>query len=212
LPRYLFIAILLSVFHLSGFSQDSDFELWLDAQVRKDFGKKFRLYYEQGYRRDEFLVHTKTLYFQPGGYIKPVKFLWLGSYYRFSTDFSGFRKNRYCGELLLRAEPARFNIKLRTQYNLEFTKGEKNDHYLREKVSLDYNIRQCKVDPFIASEAIFHMQKDKSENEQIRFDMGVEWKIAKRHAIDILYRYRIKRNVKNPLRSHILGIDWVFEF
>jgi len=116
------------------------------------------------------------------------------------------------GELLLRGKLNRFDFKLRTQYNSEFVKEEKTDHYLREKISLDYNIRKCKVDPFFASEAIFHMQTNESENEQIRFDTGVEWKPAKRHAIDFFYRYRIRRNIKNPIRSHIIGIDWVFEF
>lgn len=210
--RYLFIVILLFLFQLPGFSQDHDAELWLAGQLRKDFGEKLRLYYEQGYRRDEFLVHTKTIYFEGGGYFKPAKFIWLGSYYRFSTDFKDFRKTRLSGELLLRGELNRFDIKLRSQYNSEFMKEEKTDHYLREKISLDYDIRKCKVDPFIASEAIFHLQTDKSENEQIRFDTGVEWKLAKRHTIDFLYRYRIRRNVKNPVRSHIIGIDWVFEF
>jgi hypothetical protein len=212
LSRFIFIVFLLALLHIPGFGQDHDVELWFAGQLRKDLGKRFRLYYEQGYRRDEFLVHTKTLYFESGGYFKPVKFLWLGSYYRYSTDFKDFRKNRLSGELLLRGDIDRFNIKLRSQYNSEFAKEEKTDHYIREKISLDYNIRKCKLDPFIASEAIFHLQTNKSENEQIRFDIGVEWKLAKRHAIDFSYRYRIKRNVKNPLRSHIIGIDWVFEF
>ncbi|KPK87381.1 MAG: hypothetical protein AMS27_02480 [Bacteroides sp. SM23_62_1] len=212
MSRNLLIAFLLSLIQLPILSQDTDFELWLAAQVRKDFGKKFRLYFEQGYRRDEFLVHTKTIYFEGGGYFKPVKFLWLGSYYRYATDFKGFRKNRVSGEVLLRGELDRFGIKLRSQYNSEFAEDIDTDHYLREKISIDYNIRNCKIDPFIASEAIFHLQTDQSENEQIRFDIGVEWKIGKRNSIDFFYRYRDKRNVKNPLHSHIIGIDYVFEF
>lgn len=212
MSRYLFIVFLLFLSHLPTYSQDIDIELWLAAEVRKDLGDKFRLYYEQGYRRDEFLENIKAVNFEAGGFFKPAKFLWLGSYYRFSTNFSHFRKSRISGEIILRGELNRLNIKSRSQYNAEFIKDEKTDHYAREKISLEYDIRKCKVDPFFASEVIFHLQPTKSENEQVRFDLGAEWKIAKRHTIDFFYRYRIKRNVKNPLRSNIIGIDYVFDF
>lgn len=210
--RHLFILIFLFLISLPCFCQETDVELWLAAQVRKDLGEKFRIYYEQGYRRDEFLEHIKTANFEAGGYYKPFKFLWLGSYYRFSTNFSDFIKNRFSCELVLRRDIKRLYVKSRSQYNADFVKGDKTDHYARERILLEYDIRKCKLSPFFASEAIFHMQRDKSENEQIRFDLGIEWKLGKRHTIDTFYRYRIKRNVKNPLRSNIIGIDYVFEF
>jgi len=210
--RHLFILIFLIIFSLPCFCQGTDVELWLSAQIRKDFGDKFRAYYEQGYRRDEFLEHIKAANFEAGGYYKPFKFLWLGSYYRFSTNFSGFIKNRFSSEIVLRRDIERLRIKSRSQYNADCVKGDKADHYVREKISLEYDIRNCKLSPFFASEAIFHMQRDKSENEQIRFDLGTERKLGKRHTFDFFYRYRIKRNVKNPLRSNIIGIDYVFEF
>jgi hypothetical protein len=212
MARKILIPVLLFIFHVMCNGQDTEVELWLDAQIRKDFNKKFRAYYEQGYRRDEFLTNSKALYFETGGYYKPAKFLWLGPNYRFATNLRDYRRNRLAGEVIFRGDIRRFNLKLRNKYMAEFGGGEETDHYFRERISADYNIRHLKIDPFIASELIFHLQPDRTEYEQFRFDIGADWKLAKHHCLEFYYRYRIKRNVKNPLNSHIFGIEYVFEF
>jgi hypothetical protein len=212
MARKIFVPVLLFFPYLLSFGQDTDVELWLAAQIRTDFKKKFRFYYEQGYRRDEFLTKTKCFYFETGGFYKPWKFLWIGPYYRHYTDFKGSRLNHLTGVLLLREEMDRFDFKSKTRYIAEFGGGNETAHYLRERISADYDIRKIKFTPFIASEFIFHFQPDKTENEQIRLDMGVNRNLAKHHSIEAYYRYCIERNVHNPVNSHIFGIDYVFDF
>jgi hypothetical protein len=212
LARKIFISTFLFFIYLQCFGQNTDVELWLSAEIRKDLGKKFRLYYEQGYRRDDFLAHTKTFYFETGGFYKPAKFLWIGPYYRFYSDFRDYRNNHLVGVLVLRGNLNRFDLKSRSRYIAEFGRDKGTDHYLRERISLDYDIRNFKIDPFIASEFIFHLQPEKTENEQIRLETGAEWKLAKRHTLDFFYRYQIERNVNDPIRSHVIGIDYCFEF
>ena len=185
--------------------------MWLSAQIRKDIKKKFRVYYEQGYRRDENLNHLKAYYFEAGGRYKPAKFLWIGTHYRHYTDFLGNYKNRLGGSVIFRAEIDRFLFKSRTRYIAIKERHEVTHHFLREKISLDYNIKNCKVDPFIASELFYHLEKPNSDFEQFRVDLGFEWKIAKRHSLQTYYRYRIKRNIKNPLNSNVIGIEYVLE-
>ena len=212
MSKHYFIIILLFFSHLHCFCQDKDVELWLSAELRKEFGNKFRIYYEQGYRRYEFLQNIKTVHFETGGYYKPTRFITLGSYYRFFTNFSDFRKNRLSGELVLTGEMNRVSIKSRSQYNADFMKGEKADHYARQRLLLEYGLRKIQLKPFVASELIFHLQTNESKNEQVRFDLGTEWKPAGQHSFNIYYRYLIRRNVNNPLHSNIIGIDWIFGF
>lgn len=210
--KRILVSLLLVFPSLICFGQDTDVELWLTAQIRTDFKKKFRLYYEQGYRRDENLAKTKTFCFETGGFYKPWKFLWIGPYYRHYNDFMGSRKNHLTGVLILREELGRFDLKSRTRFITEFSKGDETNYYLRERLIAAYDIPKFKFNPFINTEFIFHFQPDKTENEQIRFNIGVERKLAKHHAIEGYYRYRIERNVKNPVNSHIFGIDYIFEF
>jgi hypothetical protein len=210
--RKIFVLILLLFPFMLCFGQDTDVELWMAAQIRTDFKKKFRLYYEQGYRRDENLSKTKTFYFETGGFYKPWKFLWVGPYYRHYNDFQGSRNNHLVGVLLLREEVGRFDLRSRTRYIAEFGGGDETDHYLRERITAAYDIKKFKFNPFINTEFIFHFQPEKTEIEQIRFDIGVERSLGKHHGIDIYYRYCIERNVKDPINSHIFGIDYVFEF
>jgi len=212
MARKIIVPILLFSPCLFCFGQDTDVELWLAAQIRTDFKKKFRLYYEQGYRRDEFLTKTKTFYFETGGFYKPWKFLWIGPYYRYYNDFKGSSLNHLVGVLLLREELKRFDLRSRTRYIIQFGGGDETDHYLRERITAAYDIKKFKFNPFINTEFIFHLQPQKTENEQIRLDIGVERSLAKNHGIDIYYRYCIERNVNNPINSHIFGIDYVFEF
>jgi len=197
---------------LISFSQDTDVELWLSANIQKDFQKKFKLYYEQGYRRDQNLAETKTFYFKAGGLYKPWNFLWFGPYYRYFDDFKGSSKSHLTGILILRQGPGRFDLKSKTRYIYEFAKGAQSKHYLRERLTVSYDIPNFKFNPFISTEFIFHMQPDRIENEEIRLDAGVERNFGKHHSVELWYRYNIERNVNNPVNSHIIGIDYAFEF
>lgn len=194
------------------FSQETDIQLWITANVRKDFDKKFRLYYEQGYRRDEFLSEFKTLTFEPGVLYKPWKFLWIGGYFRHYDDFKDSRKNHLTGVFLLRKNLDRFDLKSRTRYIFEFGRDINNEHFLRQRFIAGYDIPHFKINPFAATEFIFHLQPGNTETEQIRFFIGGDYKIAKHHAIEVYYRYSTEMNVKNPVNAHTIGIDYVFDF
>lgn len=197
---------------LLTFTQNTDVELWLSANIQKDFKKKIRLYYEQGYRRDHDLKETKTFYFETGGLYKPWKFLWVGPYYRYFDDFKGSNKSHLTGVLILREELGRFDLKSKTRYIYEFSRGNKSDNFLRERLTASYDIPNFKFNPFLSSEFIFHIQPDKTENEEIRLDAGFERSFGKHHDIEVWYRYNIERNVNNPTNSHIIGIDYIFGF
>jgi hypothetical protein len=209
--KIIFPILLLLPFAICS-GQDTDVELWLSADIQKDFQKKFRLYYEQGYRRDHKLSETKTFYFEAGGFYKPLKFLWIGPYYRYYDNFKGSKKSHLTGVLLLREAVGRFDLKSKTRYIYEFSRGKKSGHFLRERLSASYDIPNFKFNPFVSTEFIFHLQPGKTENEEIRLDAGIERSFGKHHSVEGWYRYNIERNVNFPVNSHIIGIDYIFEF
>lgn len=210
--RKIFTTLILTFPFLLCSGQDTDVQLWLTANVRKDLGKKFRLYYEQGYRRDENLTKTKTFTFETGGFYKPWKFLWVGAYFRHYNDFKDSRDNNLSGVLLLREELNRFDFRSKTRYIYEFTSGNESEHFLRERISAGYDIPNFKINPFVASEFTFHFQPGNTETVQIRYYIGGEYKIAKHHTINFYYRYSHEMNVNNPLNVHTIGVDYIFDF
>jgi hypothetical protein len=210
--RKIIIPILLILPYAICFGQDTDVELWLSANIHKDFKKKYRLFYEQGYRSDHNITETKTFYFDVGGLYKPWKFLWIGPYYRYFNDFKGSEKSHLAGVLFLREEMGRFDLKSKTKYIYEFEKGDEKDHYIRQKLTAAYDIPKFKFNPFLSTELIFHMQPAKTETEEIRLEIGFERNFGKHHSVEVWYRYNIERNVSNPINSHIIGIDYAFEF
>jgi hypothetical protein len=212
MTRKLFFTLVLCLPSIICLSQETDVQLWLTANIHKDFAKKFRLYYEQGYRRNEFLSETQTFTFETGGFYKPWKFLWIGPYYRYYNDFKGSSKNHLAGVLLLREEMNRFDLKSKTRYIYEFGGGNDPGHFLRERITAGYDIQNFKLNPFVASEFIFHLQPEKTETEQIRFIVGADYEITKRHSLEFYYRYSIEMNVKNPVNAHTIGIDYAFDW
>jgi len=210
--RKIFVTLVLFFPFLICLSQETDVQLWLTAGIRKDLGKKFRLYYEQGYRGDEFMAHIKTLTFEAGGFYKPWKFIWVGGYYRHYDNFKDYRNNNLTGILLLREELDRFDLKLKSRYIYEFADEQEAEHFLRERLSVGYDIPNFKINPFVASELTFHFQPEKTETEQIRLYIGGDYQIAKHHSIDFYYRYSHDMNVKNPYNVHTIGVDYAFEF
>lgn len=211
MSRKILTSFLLFLPCIAGLSQEADLELWFSTNIRYDFKKKFRVYYEMGYRRDENLTRTKTFYFEGGGYYKPWKFLWVGPYYRYYNDFNGSSLSHLTAVMILREEIGRFDLKSRTRYIAELEKGNETNHFLRERLSASYDIPNFKINPFINNEYIFQIQPGKTAIEQIRFDFGLERSIGTHHTIELWYRYSLKMD-DNAVNSHIIGIDYIFEF
>jgi hypothetical protein len=209
--RKLIVPLVLFFPFLTVWSQERDVQFWLTANIRKDLGKNFRLYYEQSYRTYENLTKTKTFTFEAGGYYKPWKFLWLGTYYRHYNDFRDNRKSNLTGIVLLKEKVKRFDLKSKTRYIYIFGHEVNTEHFLKERISAEYNIKNCKINPFVSSEINIHLQSQKTEPEEIRFYVGADYNIARHHNIEVYYRYSQEMNVNNPVNLHTIGIDYVFD-
>lgn len=76
-----------------------------------------------------------------------------------------------------------------SQKDDEYIKG-KGKNVLRSRLQVEYDIRKCKFNPF-ASWELYHSLHDGS-CEKMRWTVGGEWKLSKKHALDLYYLYQNK--------------------
>lgn len=85
----------------------------------------------------------------------------------------------------------------------------KGGNVLRSRFQVDYNIPQCKVDPYVNVE-LFNAWSV----EKVRYTAGLEWKVKKKYIFEAFYRYQ-KLNgddSDNEPDSNILGLGYKFKF
>jgi hypothetical protein len=81
---------------------------------------------------------------------------------------------------------------------------------LRSRLQLGYNIAHCKVDP-VASVEMF---SDDYGIQKMRYQIGAEWKLSKKHALSLTYRYQDVGgdDDDNEVNSHLVGLGYKFKF
>ena len=79
---------------------------------------------------------------------------------------------------------------------------------LRSKLGVDYNIRNCPVDPYVSAE--FGCGLNYSTNKW-KFTAGADIKINKQNKIDLFYRYQIEDDDDEP-NGHFIGLAYNLKF
>lgn len=91
-------------------------------------------------------------------------------------------------------------------------KPAKDRHLLRSRVAAEYNIRHCPFTPYASLE--FHNEL----NDQLRLDKtrlmaGVEWKITKKHRMDLAYVFQHSSDDDDAKANlHALSVEYKFKF
>ena len=129
----------------------------------------------------------------------------------------------------------RFTIGLRERYQYTIRPEKKNQRYefvyndedylvgnslqsvsskkkgmLRSRLQVEYNIAHCKFDPFVNAE----MFSDDMGIQKMRYQAGVEYKLSKKHAFTLTYRYQDigGDDDDNDVNSHLIGLSYKFKF
>ena len=103
----------------------------------------------------------------------------------------------------------------RTIDNFDFDNAEWEDHkvrgkgknVLRSRLQLDWDIPNCKFDPFANVE--FHTTR---ELEKTRFILGVNHSIKKKHEFELYYRYQLSGSSSDEPNIHLLGLGYTYKF
>ena len=90
------------------------------------------------------------------------------------------------------------------------TKNPKNDHKLRTRLAVSYDIKKSPFEPFAELEVYNELDNSFAYNK-VRYTIGADYKINKEHKLTVYYRYQDYADM-DEASGHVLGIGYAFEF
>lgn len=150
-----------------------------------------------------------------------------GSYNNWRPSYWGLR-HRLSVSLTGSVNAGRFKLSLRERWQYTYRPEKSTERYdfdngcredktvkgkgknvLRSKLKIEYDIVRCKIDPYADVELFnaWALQK-------VRYTVGADWKIKKKHTIELYYRYQSvnDKDDDNDVGEHILGISYKYKF
>lgn len=103
------------------------------------------------------------------------------------------------------------------KYFTEFTqetdrvKKAKDRHYLRSRLQVEYNIKHCPWTPYASYELSNNLSEDLHLDKK-RLQVGAEWKITKKHRLDLAYVYEDGADDDSDSNHHIISVGYKFKF
>ncbi|MBQ5377871.1 MAG: DUF2490 domain-containing protein, partial [Prevotella sp.] len=93
--------------------------------------------------------------------------------------------------------------------NEQKTYKGKGKSVLRSRLAVGYDIPNCKVDPHASAEAY-----NSWSIEKIRYIVGADWKLNKKHVFTLDYRYQYLRNDEpnGDPNIHIIALGYKYKF
>lgn len=91
------------------------------------------------------------------------------------------------------------------------TKAAKTKHYLRSRLSVEYNIRHCPVDPYASFEISNNLSHGFSLDKR-RWTVGADWKISKQHKLSLSYVYTNGNDDDDDGNLHAIAIGYKYSF
>lgn len=207
---------------VSSFSQQEDAEFWTGISLEKKINKKFTLGLSEEFRFNENVSRIEQFFTNVGLTYKISKNISWGVSYRFvqkqELDNTYNSSNKIYTDLRLKKSISRFSFSLRNRYQFKyvnlFSEGETNtDNYLRNKLSIKYNVKKSPFTPFIGAETYLKLNKDEyKEIDRYRLTMGTSYKINKESKLSMFYRIEQDINVSEPIKANIFGLRYSYEF
>ena len=217
-----FIIGLMSCF-ITPISAQDDFGSIISFDVTKKIVKKLNVTFEEEFRtRSNFNVtdrfaHTLELNYKPLEYLKVGAAYNLIQFNHVKRDWE--LRHRHYFYATGSMEAGRFSFSLRERFQSTKRQGVKETAtranpklYLRSRLKVDYNIRNCKFDPFVSVE-LFNTLNDPRENKIDRWRgvAGVEYKPNKKSAFQVYYRYTNYIDEEDS-NNHLFGAGYSFKF
>ncbi len=200
----------------------SDLEQWTSIGISKKLGKNWKLSLDQEFRFTNDISKFDTYFTDLGVDYKLNKHFSLGANYRFyqnkNKDLDFVTQHRWNTDVKYKQKINRFTLAYRLRFQNKdedfFTGESSNNLYnLRNKFSVDYNIKKFKFDPFLDVE-IYRQLEDvnTSELSKLRWTLGLEYSLKKFGDLEMFYRIDNELNQSYNKDSYIIGLGYKFSF
>ncbi len=216
-----FTASLLTIHTLSA--QD-DLGSSLSADITKRVIPGLNLSLEEDFRLRDNLSEVDRFSTTLELSYKPWKFLKLGGAYNlinYNHETKGWEvRHRYYFFATGSYRINRFTVSLRERFQSTYRVGVKETSkranpklYLRSRLEVEYDIRNCKFEPF-ASVELYNTLNDPQGNKmnKLKYTAGSKYKLNKRNSLQLYYRYVNFKDDDEGNGKHMIGLGYSYKF
>lgn len=223
--RKLSLVICLLFLASATIAQRRDVGVWTSVSVEKAWlDGDLKLSGSMNMRMNENVTSVRSYFPEIGLQVKFWKLFRFGTEYRFNmgkADFGGYTpKHRIATFLTLKKNlnPLDASIRLQYQYGTDARIRKPffqpiSDHTFRIKVKIGYD-NWKKIKPYISNEVFYDLGNHDLGRRfnKYRLNVGIDFKLAKRHYLKLAYIYNLEINVTNPWREHVASVGYTYEF
>jgi hypothetical protein len=190
--------------------------LWAKVAIEKKITKKLSIQLTGQARFEALKLPANTYLAESGLNYEIIKNLEIGAYYRYINRLKkgNYRQlHRYYADLsykLTQLKPILISYRLRyqQQFKDDNTDGIVPDkNYIRHKFEIEYN-NSSKFTPFVLADLFF---KVGDNYDQIRYKLGVNLKLNKKHSIEIAAQADNEINTPEP-PVYVAALAYKFKF
>ncbi|MCB0763318.1 MAG: DUF2490 domain-containing protein [Flavobacteriales bacterium] len=182
-------------------------ELFEDL-LGKDTYKRFRLAGELGYRSADTFFAGRQVYTDLSARYKVNKHLNFVGEHRFAFRPDGPTRQRTGVMANLGTSWQRFDLGYRFNYQHNYRDFGEQREILRNKVSVEYNIRKFKLDPEVSVEFFTWLGHQGARYIGTRYSIGTEWNPSKPHSIGLKLVHDREYGVAWPTYRWIYSLSY----
>lgn len=222
IKRILFFLTFIIFISFSGFSQKTDFGVWYNISIKHELTKKLGVELSPVLRTFDNASKIEETFLEGELSYDLTKFLSLAGSYRITSNIEDddkyhLRHKWYAGIKgtfdfwrIDFSGRVRFERRYKTYFEDEDDRIPSS--HLRFKATAELKTPSFPLNPYISGELFFPVNKEPEDLiDKKRFAAGVEYKISKKHAIDLEYIYQ--RDYHPKLRyEHIISLTYDFKF
>lgn len=202
-----------------------DFETWTSGKLKLKANKKWNFGLQAQMRLDNNSTELKGFFTELSTGYKLFKGMEIGAGIRYinKNDNEGAVQGpehyfRYHLDVTYKHKMDRFALKYRFRYQnknemgISKTEGDVHLQYFRLKASVEYNIKDWKLDPILSGEIFNKYEKNSYSNgfSDYRITIGTNYKTKGYGKIGIFYRLENEISTFYPKTTHILRIKYTY--
>ena len=220
--RNCFLFLFLLLLTGSVYCQESDFGLWYEVNAKKALGKKFDIEASVMVRTFDNASKIEQAFFETGVTYDLNKYVGFAGSYRIGNyvedDYLYHIRHKWFadikGSLPLKnfVLSARLRLQILKRIYIEDPSDKRAEYDGRLKLKGMYKIPNFPVDPYVSFETFSPVfRSSETFIEKSRSTLGLEYKISKKHLIDIEYIYQ-RDNSPHLKIMNIISLSYTFKF